>query len=190
MEFIELARNARSTRRFIESEGLCREDLHGIIQAVSLAPCAGNLQRLRYSLVTGDAQRARIFSGLKWAALLEEWTGPEDGQRPAAYIVISSPEDGKSHLNGYDSGIAAAYITLAAREKGLGSCILLSFSHDEVASAACTEGYSPELVIALGYPGEEIVLERCSGSRKYYRDSAGRHHVPKLSAAELIAKET
>ncbi len=150
----------------------------------------GNLQRLRYSLVTGDPQRARIFSGLKWAALLNDWNGPEEGLRPAAYIVVSSPDDGKKPYNGLDAGIAAAYITLAAREKGLGACILLSFSHDDVASLACSEGYSPELVIALGYPGEEIILEKCSGSRKYYRDSAGRHHVPKLSAAELIGKET
>jgi nitroreductase len=104
--------------------------------------------------------------------------------------VISSPAGEDRSFTGIDTGIAASYIVLAARDKGLGCCILLSFARDSVTEIACTPDVRPELVIALGVPGEEVVLERYSGSVKYYRDSAGRHHVPKIPATDLIVKET
>jgi nitroreductase len=190
MVFRELAFATRSVRRFKESVSVSLEDLRDIIEAASLAPCASNLQRLRYSIVTGGRERDQLFRGLGWAGYLTDWQGPGEGERPRAYIVISSPAGEERSFTGIDTGIAAAYIVLAARERGLGSCILLSFSRESVAEIACTPDVRPELVIALGVPGEEIVLERYFGSAKYYRDSAGRHHVPKKAPAELIVKET
>ncbi|MFO7627487.1 MAG: nitroreductase family protein [Candidatus Fermentibacteraceae bacterium] len=190
MFFRELASATRSVRRFNESAPVSREDLLEIIETASLAPCASNLQRLRYSIVTGEREKDQLFRGLGWAGYLADWQGPGEDERPRAYIVISSPADEDRSFTGIDTGIAAAYIVLAARDKGFGCCILLSFSRESVAEIACTSDVRPELVIALGVPGEEIVLDRYSGSVKYYRDSAGRHHVPKIPAAELIVKET
>lgn len=189
MIFRELATAARSVRRFKGSEPVSPEDIRDIIGTVVLAPCASNLQRLRYSIITGTRQKNEIFRGLRWAGYLEDWQGPEDGERPAAYIVISSPAADERLFTGIDAGIAAAYIVLAAREKGLGSCILLSFSREGVAKIACPPDLRPELVIAMGVPGEDIVLDSYSGSVRYYRDPEGRHHVPKIPAADLIVKE-
>jgi nitroreductase len=190
MVFRELAYATRSVRRFNESVPVSLEDLRDIIEAASLAPCASNLQRLRYSIVTGELEKEMLFRGLGWAGYLVDWQGPGEGERPRAYIVISSPAGEDRSFTGIDTGIAASYIVLAARDKGLGCCILLSFARDSVTEIACTPDVRPELVIALGVPGEEVVLERYSGSVKYYRDSAGRHHVPKIPATDLIVKET
>lgn len=190
MAFRELAFATRSIRRFNESEPVALDDLRDIIETASLAPCASNLQRLRYSIVIGEREKDELFRGLGWAGYLADWQGPGEGERPRAYIVISSPAVEERSFTGIDTGIAAAYIALAARDKGLGCCILLSFSRESVSEIACTPDVRPELVIALGVPGEEVVVDTYSGSVKYYRDSAGRHHVPKISVAELIVKET
>lgn len=190
MVFRELADAARTIRRFKGSIPVALDDLREIIGAASMAPCAANLQRLRYSIVAGRSEMDRLFNGLEWAGYLEDWKGPAEDERPAAYIVISSPAGEESPFTGIDAGIAAAYMVLAAREKGLGSCILLSFSRESVAEIACTPCLRPELVIALGVPGEEVVVDRYSGSVRYYRDSDGKHHVPKIPAADLIVKET
>lgn len=189
MDFLDLARRTRSVRRFDPGAAPSMEVLRKIIEAASLAPCASNLQRLRYALITGREERRRIFEGIGWAALLPDWNGPEEGQRPGAYIVIMSPRDDRKPFTGIDVGIAAAYVSLASREMGLGCCMLLSFSRSAVGEMACPEGMEPELVMALGAPGEDVVLERVSGSTNYYRDSDDRHHVPKLPVSELIVKE-
>ncbi len=189
MVFRELASATRTVRRFNESASVALEDLLEIIGTASLAPCASNLQRLRYSIITGERERDQVFQGLGWAGYLSDWQGPGEGERPRAYIVISSPAGEDRSFTGIDTGIAAAYIVLAARNKGLGCCILLSFSRERVAEIACTPDLRPELVIAIGHPAEEVILDNYSGSIKYYRDSAGRHHVPKIPLAELIVKE-
>jgi nitroreductase len=79
MVFRELAYATRSVRRFNESVPVSLEDLRDIIEAASLAPCASNLQRLRYSIVTGELEKEMLFRGLGWAGYLVDWQGPERG---------------------------------------------------------------------------------------------------------------
>lgn len=189
MGFLELAGQTRSIRRFDSSVTPSRENLLAVIEAASLSPCASNLQRLRFALITSETERQRVFGGIGWAGLLTGWSGPLEEQRPTAYIVIMTPSEERKPFTGIDTGIAAAYISLAARERGLGCCMLLSFSRSDIREIACPDGLEPELVLALGFPGEEIVLERSSGSTRYYRDSEDRHHVPKMSVSELLVKE-
>jgi len=187
MKFQELSEITRSCRRFQEQREIPPEKLREIIGCAGVAPCASNLQRLRYSIITEETEREVLFSGIGWANYLTDWNGPEAGERPSAYIVIHAPETEKS-FTGIDVGIAASYLVLCAAEDGIGACMLLNFQRNTVDSVAPAPGYTVALVVALGYPGEIVKLERNSEIIKYWRDREGVHHVPKLPLEALILK--
>ncbi len=187
MSFNELVEKTRSYRKFQENRSVPREDLISMISSAGLAPCASNLQRLRYSIVTLEKERDILFSSIGWAGYLKDWNGPKPGERPSAYIVIHAPEEEK-FFTGIDVGIAASYIVLAASDRGVGSCMILSFAGDSVDAVAPAPGYSSRLVVALGYPGENVVLEKDSKNIQYWRTQDGIHHVPKHPVEKLILK--
>ena len=47
---------------------------------------------------------------------------------------------------------------------------------------------SARLVIAIGYPKEEVVIDEvsCTDNLKYYRDEENVHHVPKLKLEDVL----
>jgi len=190
MTIAELAKKARSVRRFDTSREVSRELLLGLVDAARLAPCGANLQELRYSVIDDEGRRDALFPLLRWAAYLRDWEGPAPAERPASYIVIHSPASERPFTR-IDAGIAAGYASLAARESGLGCCIILSFDRE---AASAVIGSPPEtpplLVLALGYPGEEVVLETLEpgGSVEYWRDPEGRHHVPKRRLQSVLIR--
>lgn len=189
MRFSKLVRETRSIRRFKQEIRLSREEVCTFIDSARLAPSAANLQVLRFSAVTSETHCAKMFPALKWAGYLEEWAGPEEGERPAAYVVIHAPDEEKPYTR-MDVGIASAYIVLSAREAGYGSCIILSFDCGTITEAVNTpEDYRPQLVLALGVSGEEVVLETANKDIRYWRDELGRHHVPKISLKEILTKQ-
>jgi nitroreductase len=188
MTFHELAESNRSIRRFRENVRLSGEQLLEFIDAARLAPSGANLQLLRFTPVWEEDPCSRIFPHLNWAGYLIDWDGPGPGERPAAYVILQMPQEKQRHLP-VDAGIAAAYIVLSARESGYGSCMIMSFDADGVREAAGSpEGYFPFLVIALGVPGERVVLEEAAGGIEYYRDESGVHHVPKLPLKDLLTE--
>ena len=186
MEFKELARITRSVRRFRQSERIPESSLVEIMESVRLAPCGANLQLLRFTIETSEEGCEALFPALNWAGYLRDWNGPARGQRPSAYIVLHMPLEERRHLP-VDAGIAAAYIVLAARERGYGSCMIMSMDPQAVVKASGTpDGYRPFMVIALGVADEEVVLEEAQESIEYYRDAQGRHHVPKRPIRDIL----
>ncbi len=186
MELDRLARETRSVRRFVEDRRVDAEELRAVLEAARLAPCAANLQRLRFAPVRDRERCSRMFPHLRWAGYLEDWPGPGPGERPAAYVTLMVPTVGKRYTP-VDAGIAAGYMVLAARELGLGACMIMSFDRAGVTDLLePQEGLEPILVVALGEPAERVVLERATGGIEYWRDRQGVHHVPKLSLSELV----
>jgi nitroreductase len=180
----------RSYRRFEQSSKIFRETLMELIDLARLSPSAGNKQPLRYIISFTDDTNSRIFPFLSWAAYLKDWPGPEEGERPAAYIIVL----GDSRLSPTilcDHGIAAQSILLGAVEKNLGGCIIASIKKDQLRKELdISEHLDILLVIALGKPGEVVRLEEMNddGDIKYWRDEKGVHHVPKRSLEDIILK--
>jgi nitroreductase len=131
-----------------------------------------------------------ILPHLRWAGYLTDWKGPEEGEKPSAYIVVLLDKDISSNCF-WDHGIACQSILLGACEKGLGGCMFGSFDKNGLRnSLKISERYEPLMVIALGKPKETVVLEALddSGNIKYWRDENSVHHVPKRNLKDLILK--
>jgi len=191
MEFKQLILKSRSYRRFDGSVQVPEENLLELIDYLRFIPSASNLQRLRYVLSCNSEINARIYTTLEWAGYLSDWSGPEEPERPTAYVIITL--DTKIRIKdtnaAYDVGIAAQTLLLAATEKGLGGCMFGSCKRKQLREILqLPEHLDICLVVALGKPVEKVVLEdaELGGSIKYYRDSDGTHHVPKRKREELV----
>lgn len=191
MDFLSLAREARTCRRFVEAEPLTKADLRWLLECARLAPSARNAQELRFMTITLSQVFERLFPLTRWGGALKGWSGPQPGERPTAFIVILMPERG-GELLCYDVGIACQTIQLAAASKGFGACIIQAFDHKAATELlAPPEGFRIALVIGLGAAGEKRVVAEMpqDGTFAYWRDAQGVHHVPKRPLAELLIKE-
>ena len=142
---------------------------------------------MKYFLSADKNTNEKIFSTLAWAGYLKDWDGPVKGERPSAYIIILG--DTSLTNNFYcDHGIVSQSMLLGAVEKGLGGCIFASIKREKLKTLLNIENYLEVLlVIALGKPKEEIVIEDVmEDDIKYYRDEKQVHHVPKRKLRELI----
>ena len=176
----------RSCRRFDESVPVPDDALCRMADAARLSASAGNLQRLRFLAVRDGAGCAAVFSALTFAAYLPAWDGPAPGERPTAYLVLTSDAVPDGNLM-TDVGIAAEAILLCARMQGFAGCMFRSFSPPVLREALPDMRGEPLLVIALGFPAERAEVEERTDTVKYYRRSDGTHVVPKRPLSDVLA---
>lgn len=186
----DLVRKNRSYRRFYQDQAVSEETLRELVDMARLTPSGRNVQPLRYMLSWTPELNAEIFPTLAWAGYLTDWQGPEAGEQPAAYIVILGDKQVSPNF-GVDPGIVAQTMLLGATEKGLGGCIIATVQRVRLMELLkIPERYEIVLVLALGVPKEEVVIEpvRENGDIKYWRDEAHVHHVPKRALEDVIMK--
>ena len=187
----ELVKENRSCRRFHEDHAVAPETLKTLVNLARMSASGANLQPLKYILSCDPRKNAEIFSCLAWAGYLKDWPGPGEGERPAAYIVVLG-DTSISESAGCDHGIAAQTILLGAREKGLAGCMLGSIDRNKLRdSLNIPSQLKILLVLAIGKPKEEVVLETVGSdnSIRYWRDNEGVHHVPKRKLEDIIVAE-
>ena len=185
----DLIRQNRSYRRFYQDHVIEVETLTGLVDLARLSASAANLQPLRYILSVDSQKNSQIFSCLAWAAYLKDWKGPEEGERPSGYIIILSDSEKANDYVGYDCGIASQSILLGAREKGLAGCMIASINRQQLRGLLNIDlRFKILLVIAIGKPREEVVIETVGSDNniRYWRDTAGVHHVPKRNLKDII----
>ncbi|MEY8354384.1 nitroreductase family protein [Lachnospiraceae bacterium 54-53] len=185
----DLVTKCRTYRRFHESEAISTEDLRDLVGLARLTASTANSQALKFRLCNTPEDNARVFETLGWAGALPDWNGPEEGERPSAYIIILCDLSlGKNKL--HDDGIAAQTIMLGAVEKGYGGCMLGNVQRSRLAESLHIDPsrYSIDLVLALGKPKEEVVIVpvKDDGDVRYYRDENRIHYVPKRDLDDLI----
>lgn len=107
----ELILKNRSYRRFYQGLATGEEILYKLVDLARLCPSAKNLQPLRYILSSTSERNESIFPCLAWAGYLKDWQGPEEGEKPSAYIIILRDTEVKPYFT-EDVGIAAQSIML------------------------------------------------------------------------------
>ncbi|MDE5886004.1 MAG: nitroreductase family protein [Muribaculaceae bacterium] len=185
-----LMKSNRTVRRFNEKKEVSEDILFSLVELTRYCPSGRNAQPLRYAIVNSKEEKQKIFPLLKWAGYFKEWDGPEEGERPAAYIIqYLDTKYGKECL--CDDGLQLEAITLGMHTLGLAGCIIKAFNGAELSKILnFGDRYVSRYVLAIGYPREHVQLEDMSGKDdtdfKYYRSADGIHHVPKRPLSELI----
>jgi nitroreductase len=185
----DLVKRTRSCRRFQE-EPVSEEVLRTLVDLARLSASAANLQPLKYIISCKRYTNDIIFPELMWAGYMEEWEGPLEGERPSAYIIVLGDRQ-ISESFGCDHGIASQNILLGATSMGLGCCIIGSVNREALAeSMKIPDRFEILHVIALGRPGEKVVIEEINhdGDIRYWRDGKGIHHVPKRALDDIMVR--
>lgn len=177
----------RSYRRFYQNVRIPEGELRELVGLTCYCASGRNAQALRYRVVTEEAVCERVFHTLAWAGYLQDWPGPEEGERPSAYLVqlLDTSIVGNCLC---DDGIQAQTIMLGAVEKGYGGCIIKAFKNDALrAVLQLPDNLKIMYVLAIGKPKETVVLESMKdGDIRYWREADGSHHVPKRPLSELL----
>ena len=174
----------RSIRKFLPKE-IPYDTLKEIVELARLYPSGGNLQPLRFAILSKKEHTDALFADLRWAMYLPEYT-IEETEKPTAYIVILRDETIKKNC-GYDVGAASTMVMLAACDLGMATCAIGNFHAGRLSALLqLPETLKPELVIALGYPGQESRVIPMADSIRYTQDEQGNFLVPKWNTEEVL----
>lgn len=189
MNLLQLIEKTRTFRRFDSAHPITPDTLVNLVDLARHSASAANRQPLKYILVTETGQCEALYPCLAWAGYLTNWEGPVPAERPTGYIIILGDKE-ISESFGVDPGIAAQSIMLGATEAGLGGCIIASVKKERLRTEFdIPKQYEILLVLALGKPVEEVVIETIRNNDvKYWRDDKGVHHVPKRTLDEIILR--
>ncbi len=183
----ETVLKTRTYRRFDQNYDISPKNIEMLIELARLSGFGGNRQSFKFWGVLDDKKKEEVFKELKWANYYKDWDGPQEGEKPSAYIVIFHDKDISSTYF-WEHGIAAQSILLGATSLGLGGCMFGSFNRQEIKDVLeAGDNLNPLLVIALGKPKEEIIIDSMEpgGSVEYWRDKEDRHHVPKRQLKDI-----
>lgn len=189
MDIYSLIDKNRSYRSFDESKPVTREVMLRFIDASRHTASSVNLQPLRYKIVSERAELDFMRANTRWAAKLKNYDGPAAGHCPTGYIIVCLDADIAKSIAPFDRdvGIAAQTILLCACEEGFGGCMIGSYDDAAIRTKfAFPENMLIRLVIALGTPDENVILEESNGDVCYYRDNNNIHHVPKRSLESIL----
>ena len=182
----DLAVERRTIRRF-KPDPVPRELLERMVNAARLAPSAANVQPLEFVVVEDTARKAEVFPALKWAAYIAPAGDPGPGEEPVAYVVVLVNSKLREKMFEYDVGAAMENMILVALAEGVGACWMLSIDRDKLRAALGVPAeYRIDSVLALGYPAEEPAAEVMGESCRYWKDAAGRLHVPKRALSTVV----
>jgi len=175
----------RSIRRF-QQKPIKIEILKKLINAARLAPSGANLQVLEYILISDKDLCSKIFDTIGWAGYIKPTWKPIEKERPISYIIVLTNDiDNRYYLR--DVGLATENIVLTAESENIGSCILCNIKRDEIRKFLnIPDSLHIDSVIALGYKGEQPVIENMKDSVKYWRDESEVLHVPKRRLKDIF----
>lgn len=174
----------RSIRKF-RPEPVPYPCLRKIVEISRLYPSGGNLQPIRFAILSAPELTDALFQDLRWAMYLPGYAIAPD-ERPTAYIVLLRDENVRKKCD-YDVGAASTMVMLTAVEEGLASCPIGNFNIEKLrALLKLSENLHPELVIALGYPAQESRVVPMGDSIRYTQDANGNFLVPKWNTEDVL----
>jgi len=170
MEVFEAIKKRRSVRNFLEKE-IPREKEERLIEALRLAPSAGNLQSRRFYFVKDKDRKEKLAE----AAIFQNFISV------APLVVVGCAdlriekhygERGKNIYAICDVAVAIENMMLEATELGLGTCFVGAFDEKKVINILnLPKNLKPIAIVPVGYPDgippatdrkpkEELIIEK------------------------------
>ena len=162
MEFQNLIRRRESCRSYDETKPVEDEKLQVILEAAQLAPSACNGQPYHITVCKGE--RAKAVAKATQGMGMNKFAS----QAPVLLVISEMPYVKTAALGAklkgidyrsIDIGIVAAYITAAATDEGLSTCIL-GWLDDMKLRDICSLKGAVRLVITLGYAKTDSIREK------------------------------
>jgi nitroreductase len=154
MDVFEAVKNRRSVRAF-KSEAVPGDMLARILEAINLAPSAGNLQSYEVYLVRDAERKAALMTAARGQAVIE--------QAPIVLVFCANARRAEERygMRGIDlyavqdASIACTFAMLAATTLGLASTWVGSFSEAQVSHLlGLPEDQRPVALLPIGYAAE------------------------------------
>lgn len=185
MDLYRLIIKRRTVRRF-QQKKIGRKILKKLINAGRLAPSAANLQFIEYIIIDEPELLDKVFPYTKWAGYIKPDWAPSKNERPVAYIAILINYKKSPKPDMRDIGASAENIILSALSFGIGSCWLGAIDKEKISKLLNLPAeVKLDSLIALGYPKEHPrKIDR--DEVKYWRDTTGRHFVPKRPLETIL----
>lgn len=188
MDFMELLTTRRTYRRFEQRE-ISQKIVDEILTAARLSSSGGNRQPLTYIVVKEAGMVNQVFAQTRWAAYLPPEQGqPKEGERPVLFIAVVENLNISSDCD-TDAGLAIGNMTLAAWNRGVGSCIIGACNKPVLSEMFGLTGEQKlHTVIAFGYPAHTSRIEDMGkdGDVKYRLDDNGDYIVPKRRIEDVV----
>lgn len=157
-DFLSLAEQRQSDRAFDPKRTIEPEKIERILEAARLAPSACNAQPWHFIIVNDPEKKDLLADAVANKVLgFNHFTK----QAPVHILIIEEKPNISSAFGGWikdkkfthvDIGIVSAFITLAAEDEGIGSCILGWFDEDKVKDIFNIPSSKRVLIdIVLGY---------------------------------------
>ena len=187
MSVMEKLVTRRTYRRFAQKP-VPQDVVEDVIEALRLSSCGANRQAVRLVIVNKPGDVAKVQPLVKWAAYLPPEQGaPKADELPTLYVAVVHDTSIPGDL-ATDTGIALANMTLAAWDKGVGSCIMGAINKPAISELlGIHEPQKLAFMVAFGYPTHKasIVPMTEQTGVKYYLDENRDYCVPKRSADEI-----
>jgi nitroreductase len=162
MKFLDLAKKRHSVRSY-RPDKVNQEDLEYILEAGRVAPSAVNYQPWKFLVIQEEKNLEAIY-GLYH----RDWFR----QAPLVIVLIADHSqswyraDGKDHAD-IDLAIAADHMTLAAADRGLGTCWVCNFDKEKtIKHLNLAPHLEPVVLLPVGYQASEGDSTRHKAKRK------------------------
>ena len=187
MSIMETLAARRTYRRFAQKP-VPQDVVEDMVEALRLSSCGANRQAVKLVVVQSPEMVAKVHPLVKWAGYLPPEQGtPKADELPTLYVAVVQDTSIPGDL-ATDTGILMANMTLAAWDKGVGSCIMGAINKPALTELlGITEPEKLAFMVAFGYPthAARVVPMTPETGVKYYLDENRDYCVPKRSSDEI-----
>lgn len=138
---LDAIKNRHSVRSY-KNNPLAKESLEPLVEALRLAPSGNNEQAWKFIVITGDKRQEVALAC------------DQDFVAEAPVLVVALSEKSKDD---YNMAFAVDHLLLEATHQGLGTCVIRSFTEQQVKDVLnISDNYYVFAIVTVGYPLAEI----------------------------------